>query len=43
MNQEIQGMRDLLHSAHNPKTGRTDLHFVNSLIKKLGALHNEID
>jgi hypothetical protein len=30
-------------TAHNPATGRTDLHFLNSLIKKVGSLHNEID
>jgi exonuclease III len=30
-------------TAHNPMTGRTDLHFLNSLIKKVGSLHNEID
>jgi hypothetical protein len=30
-------------TAHNLTTGRTDLHFVNSLIKKIGTLHNEID
>jgi hypothetical protein len=35
--------RDSGLTAHNPVTGRTDLHFLNSLIKKVGALHNEID
>jgi hypothetical protein len=30
-------------TVHNPTTGRTDLHFVNNLIKKIGTLHNEID
>ncbi len=30
-------------TAHNPATGRTDLHFLNSLIKKVGSLYNEID
>ncbi len=35
--------RDTGLTAHNPTTGRTDLHFLNSLIKKVGALHNEID
>ncbi len=35
--------RDTGLSAHNLATGRTDLHFLNSLIKKVGALHNEID
>ncbi len=35
--------RDSGLTAHNPATGRTDLHFLNSLIKKVGALHNEVD
>jgi hypothetical protein len=35
--------RDAGLTAHNPTTGRTDLHFLNSLIKKVGALHNEVD
>jgi hypothetical protein len=30
-------------TAHNLRTGRTDLHFFNSIIKKVGALHNEVD
>ncbi len=30
-------------TAHNPSKGRTDLHFINTLIKKIGYLHNEID
>jgi hypothetical protein len=35
--------RDSGLTAHNLLTGRTDLHFLNSLIKKVGTLHNEID
>jgi hypothetical protein len=35
--------RDSGLTAHNLSTGRTDLHFLNNLIKKVGTLHNEID
>ncbi len=35
--------RDSGLTAHNPVTGWTDLDFLNSLIKKVRALHNEID
>jgi hypothetical protein len=35
--------RDFGLTAHNLITGRTDLHFLNSLIKKIGTIHNEID
>jgi hypothetical protein len=30
-------------TAHNLRPGRTDLHFFNSIIKKVRALHNEVD